>query len=136
MVAVTTTRQTFRKSERLSSRKILETLVTKGRSIHVPPFRMVWLFSTLPETVPAQIAFAVPKRNFKTAVLRNRIRRLMRESYRKNKTQLYPLIVEQGKNVALLFIFTGKEVVSYAETEIKTKSILSQLANEIKKAAG
>ncbi len=133
--SVTTPRQTFRKSERLCSRKILETLATKGRSIHNPPFRMVWLFSPLTKDVPAQIAFSVPKRNIKTAVDRNRIKRLMRESYRKNKSAFFTFINEQEQKVALLFIFTGKMAVSHSETELKTKSILSQLAQDIKKSS-
>src|SRR6188472_1874814 len=113
--SVTSSRQTFRKSERLCSRKILETLAAKGRSIHLSPFRLVWLISTLTKDVPAQIAFAVPKRLFKKAVDRNRIKRLMRESYRKNKSQLYSLISDRGVNVALLLVFTGKEMVDYQE---------------------
>ena len=135
MVSVITPRQTFRKSERLCSRKILESLASKGRNIHIPPFRIVWLFSELTKEVPAQIAFAVPKRNIKNAVERNRIKRLMRESYRKNKSTLFSLIVEQEKRVALLYIFTGKEAVSHDETELKTKSILLQLAQDLKKSS-
>jgi len=131
--AVTSPRQTFRKSERLCSRKILETLASKGRNIYNNPFRLIWLISPLPQEVPAQIAFAVPKRNLKKAVDRNRMKRLMRESYRKNKSDFYAFIADQGISVALLFVYTGKEVTGHTETESKTKSILTQLAQDIKK---
>jgi ribonuclease P protein component len=131
--SVTSTRQTFRKSERLCSRKILETLASKGRSIHVVPFRLVWLITPLPQNVPAQIAFAVPKRNIKSAVERNTIKRRMRESYRKNKSTLNSLISDTESRIALLLIFTGKQPITYNETEIKTKTILTQLAQDIKK---
>src|SRR4051812_34653774 len=133
-VSVTSPRQTFRKSERLCSRKILETLAAKGRNISVAPFRLIWIRAALTQNVPAQIAFAVPKRNIKSAVGRNRIKRLMRESYRKNKSTLYSLISDSDTTVALLLIFTGKEIVSHSETEIKTKTIFTQLVDDIKKS--
>jgi ribonuclease P protein component len=131
--AVTSPRQTFRKSERLCSRKILETLASKGRNIYNTPFRLIWLISPLTEEVPAQIAFAVPKRNLKKAVDRNRMKRLMRESYRKNKSDFYAFISDQKITIALLLIYTGKEVTGYTETESKTKSILTQLVQDITK---
>ena len=133
MIASASPRQTFRKSERLCSRKILEALAAKGRNIHLAPFRLIWLITPLTKEVAAQIAFSVPKRNIKSAVVRNRMKRLMREAYRKNKSAFYSLISDQDVRVALLLIFTGKEVVDYGETETKTQSILNQLVQDIKK---
>jgi ribonuclease P protein component len=135
-VSVTPARQTFRKSERLCSRKILETLITKGRNIHATPFRLTWLVTPLTKEVPAQIAFAVPKRNLKNAVDRNRMKRLMRESFRKNKSGIYAFISDRGISVAMLLVFTGKETIGYPDTETKTKIIFTQLAQELKKFTG
>ena len=135
-VSVTSTRQTFRKSERLCSRKILETLTAKGRNIHAPPFRLTWLVSPLTKEVPAQIAFAVPKRNLKRAVDRNRMKRLMREAFRKNKSGIYAFITDRGISVALLLVYTGKETIAYSDTESKTQLIFTQLAQDLKKFTG
>lgn len=133
MSTAVTNRQTFRKNERLCSQKILDELVKKGKYIHSNPFRLTWLTTTLPENVWAQIAFAVPARNFKNASDRNRIKRRMREAYRKNKSALYTLISKTDLKLALLFVYTGKDDVTYSETETKTKQILSTLAENIKK---
>jgi ribonuclease P protein component len=126
-------RQTFRKKERLCSRKLIQDLALKGKNIHVSPIRLVWLKTKLNEEIPAQAAFSVPKRNFKHSIDRNRIKRRMREGYRKNKSELYALISQYNIQCALLFVFTGKETVTFTETENKTKIILKRLAEDIQK---
>jgi len=133
LTSVSTQRQTFRKNERLCSRAILQKLALKGKNIHVHPLRMMWIPSVLPVKVPLQAAFSVPKRNFKSAVDRNRIKRRMREAYRKNKSLLYALIPNSENQYALLFVFTGKEMISYFDTEEKTKIILHRFAEDIQK---
>ena len=126
-------RQTFRKNERLCSRKIIQDLALKGKNIHINPIRLLWIPSILNVSIPAQAAFTVPKRNFKDAVDRNRIKRRMREAYRKNKSSLYSLISNNKNQYALLFIFTGKESITYFETEEKIKLILHRFAEDIQK---
>ena len=126
-------RQTFRKNERLCSRKIIQDLALKGKNIHLNPIRLLWIPSILNVSIPAQAAFTVPKRNFKDAVDRNRIKRRMREAYRKNKSSLYSLISNNKNQYALLFVFTGKESITYFETEEKIKIILHRFAEDIQK---
>ena len=126
-------RQTFRKNERLCSRKIIQDLALKGKNIHINPIRLLWIPSILNVSIPAQAAFTVPKRNFKDAVDRNKIKRRMREAYRKNKSSLYSLISNNKNQYALLFVFTGKESITYFETEEKIKIILHRFAEDIQK---
>jgi ribonuclease P protein component len=131
--SVSLRRQTFLKNERLCSRTIIKDLALKGKNIRVNPFRLQYLQVHLNTTMPAQVAFSVPKKNFKDAVDRNRIRRRMREAYRKNKSTFYSFISRDNMQFALLFVFTGKDIVSYVETEEKTKIILDRLAEDIQK---
>ena len=126
--ATTKNTQTFRKAERLTSRKIFNLLVKQGRSVNESPFRLIWLKTTLESPFPAQVAFAVPKKNFKSAVKRNRIKRMMREVYRKNKASVYPLLVQKEQQLALLLVYTGNTIPEYAEVEEKITLILQRLA--------
>ena len=131
--SVSLQRLTFRKNERLCSRKIIQDLALKGKNIHLNPIRLLWIPSILNVNIPAQAAFTVPKRNFKKAVDRNRIKRCMREAYRKNKSSLYSLVSNNKNQFALLFVFTGKESITYSEIEEKIKIILQRFAEDIQK---
>jgi ribonuclease P protein component len=66
---------------------------------------------------PARAGFSVPKKNFKNAVDRNRVKRLMREVYRLRKIHLYEKLVAKQKQMALMWIYKGKELPTYAQTE-------------------
>ena len=112
---------TFKKSERLSSKKLIKELFDRGSSFYIYPFKIYWLPQvTLNE--PNQLLFSVPKRNFKKAVDRNLIKRRIREAYRLNKQSL-------GINNSLLiaYIYTAKSKLSYSEIEDKLKQTLKRL---------
>lgn len=83
------------------------------------------------QPVPVRVAFGVPKRNFKSAVKRNRIKRLMREAYRLNKQDLHDALGLKSVKIVVFIIYTGKEVPSYAETQGKIILSLRRLLNAI-----
>lgn len=124
-------RHTFRKAERLNGRKAIEQLVASGKNIIISPFKLMWLPITLPTDFPAQIAFSVPKRNFKKAVDRNRMKRLMRESYRKNKSDIYTLLLDKKIQCALLLHYSGKTQLTFQEADEKIIQILNRFAKDL-----
>ncbi len=100
---------TYPKIERLKSKKIIEALFVEGKSVKSYPLRLVFLETTLPvEHISIQAGVSVSKRNFKLAVSRNRIKRLMRESYRLHKY----LLDTKGTTFAFLFLYTGREEIT------------------------
>ena len=129
-------RFTFRKNERLSGRKIMAALFAKGNSVVIPPFRVMWMITVLESPSPAQIAFSVPVKNFRLAVDRNRIKRQMREAYRKNKSSLYSCLQHEKRQCAMMIIFTGKAKLPFTVIENKFKLTLHRLEEEFKKHAG
>ena len=100
---------TFGRDERLKSRKTIGRLFAEGNSYVAYPLRVVWLPE--PEGASAaRVAVSVPKRVFKTAVARNRIKRQIREAYRLQKQAWYEKIGDSGHaGVSLMLVYVAKE---------------------------
>ena len=126
-------RHTFTKDERLRSRKLIEKIVEEGQSISQSPFRLSWTVTGLKTSFPAQLAIAVPKRFFKRAVDRNRIKRLVREVYRKNKSGIYSLLQSKKIQCAMLVVYNGRKVPDYPEVEKKFLLTLQRFEETILK---
>ena len=119
---------TLQKPERLRSKKLFDQLFADGQSLANYPVRLVWTEAQLPEEgVPVQVAFSVPKRRFKRAVDRNRIKRQLREVYRTNKSELYSVLRSRQKTIALAVLFTGKEGPEFVELEKQLILTLTRL---------
>lgn len=118
--------QTLTKAERLRSRKTISLLFEKGKSINIHPLKMLWAETPNKEGSVLQFGVAVPKKNFKRAVDRNRLKRRMREAMRKNKKPVKDFLGERNNPCALMLVFTGKEQVPYKEIEDKIIVILQR----------
>ena len=125
--------QTFKKEERLSGKKLIEELHHKGFSLIQHPFRLIWMESKLDSNFPAQIAIGVPKRNFPKAVDRNRIKRQIREVYRKNKQEVYKFLIGKSKQCIMILVYIGKAPLKYKEMELKINLILQRFQYEFEK---
>lgn len=125
----TVVRNTLKKEERLCSKKIIDRLFAEGTSFLCFPLKIVYLQSELPTKYSVQAAFTVSKKNFKKAVKRNLLKRRMRESYRTNKHTLYK---ESNKQLAVFFIYIGKEIIDYQRIEAAMKKALTKLQKETK----
>jgi ribonuclease P protein component len=100
---------TFRKGERLSKEKHIQELFTKGSSFYLYPFKVLVNGPKADEKFH-QVLISVSKRNFRRAVDRNRIKRLIREAYRLNK-ELLP----SAPALHIGFIYTHKEILPSTE---------------------
>ena len=98
---------TFKKSERLCSKKLIKELFNRGSSFYLYPFKVLVLENESPNK-SHQVLFSVPKRNFKKAVDRNLLKRRIREAYRLNK-QFY--LNSQPKLIA--YIYSPKEILDF-----------------------
>lgn len=121
---------TLNKAERLKRRKIIEQLFSEGRAVTAFPIRVQ--YKTVGElTVPLQAGFSVSSRNFKRAVDRNRIKRLMREAYRLQKLPLEQALQTKEQQLALFLIYTGKELPAYALVKEKVDVVLKKLLQTV-----
>jgi ribonuclease P protein component len=117
--------QKLYRSERLKSKVAIQGLFDrKSASVSAYPLRLVFAPANEQRgNYPVQIAVSVPKRLFKKAVDRNRIKRLIREAYRLNKAALYEQLPPDGPQYAWMILYVGKEEMSYRRIEKKLRQI-------------
>lgn len=124
-----TVRYFLKPDDRLKSRKSIDHLFTEGKSFSHFPFRILWQAAENAGGLKA--GFTVSSKNFKKAIDRNRIKRLMRESYRLQKNQLQTFIEGKGKSLLLFFIYTGKEIPDYDAVYKKTGTVLKRILKQV-----
>lgn len=113
----------FPKKEKLKSEILIRRVFEDGKSISSYPLKLIYLPINGHPKVKIQCGVTAPKRNFKSAVKRNRIKRLLRESYRLNKENIFNNI--EG-SYAFVFLYLGKEMPEYEDVEKHMKVILKQ----------
>ncbi|HPT21852.1 MAG TPA: ribonuclease P protein component [Bacteroidales bacterium] len=119
-------RETFDKSEKLCSRKIITALFENENVFYTSCFKVVWGKSPVELPHPAQVTFSVSKKGFRLAVTRNLIKRRMREAYRKNKAALYQHLSSQKTQLVFVVILKGNSVPDYLSIEKSTKEMINK----------
>lgn len=117
---------TFKKEEKLKSRKFIQLLFKQGVSFSNFPFRILYFFLEK-NIAPLQTGFAVSAKQFKKAVDRNRIKRLLREAYRLQKNALTDTLKMNENFMIVFFVYTGNEIPRYEEVFEKMQSALKRL---------
>ncbi len=116
---------TLPKTERLYHKKLIDSLFGggKSRSMTAFPLRLVYmpLEGSDEKGGASQMLISVPKRNLHRANKRNRIKRLVREAYRRYKTIL------AGRRFALAFIWLDSKLWTAADVEQRVVGLLNRV---------
>lgn len=123
--------QRLRLEEKLKGHKRIEQLFAHGKTVKQFPFILTYLPVDDTSGPPIRMGFSVSKRKFKRAVDRNRIKRLMREVYRKDKLRCYDLLDEAGWKVDAMLIFIGRELPVYSGLEQKISKLFNRWENTL-----
>lgn len=131
MIQTMTSGQTLPKTERLYHKKLIDSLFGggKSRSMTAFPLRLVYMplatangLATAADQVPVSaMLVSVPKRNLHRANKRNRVKRQVREAYRRHKDIL------DGHPFALAFIWLDVKLWTSAEVEQRVVSLLNRV---------
>ena len=119
----------FPKSERLYLNDDIEHLFRKGNKFRISPLKVQFRFNAA-QNDPAsavELLISVPKKYHKTAVKRNRIKRLIREAWRQHKQPLVKALAENEKSLKLAIIYLSPDVPAYHEIESKIILTLQRL---------
>jgi ribonuclease P protein component len=139
---------TYQKADKLKSRKQTQYLFAKGQSMNAFPIKLIYtieseeqLNTVLPnpylnladikENGQLQAGVGAPSRTFRKAVLRNKVKRLLREAYRLEKPAFIASKPFQGFRVNLFFLYTDAIILSQAEIQEKIKQLLARLNEKL-----
>ncbi|MBE7176533.1 MAG: ribonuclease P protein component [Mucilaginibacter polytrichastri] len=114
---------TFPKEERLCNKRRISALYHSGSSFLVYPIRVQWQPAGAGEAL--QVLFSVPKRHFKKAVMRNLLKRRMREAYRLQRD-----LSGIGNPLTIAFHYVAKEELPYHLIEKKMLAVLKKIGGQ------
>jgi ribonuclease P protein component len=118
----------YPETEKLKSKKIIDSLFTKGKSVSKYPLRLVYVAHDFEENVPLKIGVSVSKKYFKKAVDRNYFKRLLRECYRLNKQLLTENV---DTKYCCMFFYQTNERLTYPEINEKTIQLFEKFIKTI-----
>lgn len=123
----------FQKKERVCSKITFRKLIEGNLSVFQYPYKCFYYCSPIAEKEDCNaLAIAVPKRYFKRAVDRNRIKRLTREAYRlNNKSILFDYTIKQNRKIDVLFVYVGKDILPFKQIENQVVNILKTITSKI-----
>ena len=121
----------FPKSEHLCGDKRIGQLFIQGDAFIAYPLRVVYLIAPKKDVEFASVMVSVPKKRFKRAVKRNRLKRLMREAYRLNKQPLVALLKENDLQLHVAFNYVSDDELDFVAVEKKMKVALQRLMDKI-----
>lgn len=105
---------TFSKAERITSRIVIDNLFAHtNNSVTAYPFRVVYMRQERTKA-PVSVIISVPKKRFHNAVDRNRMKRLAREAYRRQKHRLSNMVgMQQTGGLLIAFICITSRMCTY-----------------------
>ena len=122
------------KYERICKENDIQALFDKGAGVSVYPYRVIFLFrkdESRPVTV--RVLVSVSKKRFHHAFKRNRVKRLMREAWRKNKAPLYEICQRDNISADVALVYTATVIHSYEEMMKKTRKAVQEIVTKYEK---
>jgi len=107
---------------------------TSGKTFATFPIRTIYKFSPALEEAIIQVGVTANKRNFKKAVDRNKIKRLVREAYRLQKEDLLVSAKELKVNGSVFFMYTDKTIASFTTIKEAMYRAINVLKNKLAEA--
>jgi ribonuclease P protein component len=95
------------------------------------PFRLLYSVSFSSSISSVKIGVSVSKKHFKKAVHRNRIKRLLREAYRKNKLPLHECAHQQSVEINIFIIYTSASLPEWNWLELKMQQLLHKFIEHL-----
>jgi|TARA_B110000438_G_scaffold8099_2_gene7955 ribonuclease P protein component len=115
-------RFSFSKEERISEKKIIDTLFNNGKKFNESPFDIRFLNQEIKDDSFSRVLITVSSSRIKSAVKRNLLKRRIKESYRKNKK------IISNKSLMIAFVYVSDEILIYSDINDSVIKILKKLS--------
>lgn len=127
---------TYQKKDKLKSRKQLQFLFSKGTAITMHPIRLLYTIEKAEAGIfpngLLQAGVGAPSRQFRKAVQRNKVKRLLREGYRLEKPNFTNSISLTNMRLNLFFLYLDAQVQTQQQIQATINLILQKLADKLK----
>lgn len=122
---------TYSKAEKLKSKTTIDLLFSKGKSVSKYPLRLVYIEGDFGDDFPIKMGVSVSKKHFKKAVDRNYFKRVLRETYRLNKSLLLDNLTS---SFSFMLLYQSKDRLTYEEINKKTIQLFEKFLEAQKTA--
>jgi ribonuclease P protein component len=119
----------YPKAHHLKSRIAIDRVFEVGDVVKSFPFLVRCMPTELP--VPTQLMISVPKRRFKRAVDRNRVKRWVREAWRLERSPLESALLLRDEQWAIVLIFVGNEMPDWGVCHAAMKKLVRRLNGHV-----
>lgn len=121
-----TANQSYGKKEKLKSRKELDALFNGGKSFLVFPVKVLYAYTDA-TSAAVKTGVGVSSRYFKKATDRNRVKRLLRETYRTEKAPLLEVIQTQSLSLNVFLLYVDKSLPEYTNLKKVMNTVIQKL---------
>lgn len=119
------------KLERLSEKKYIDTLFQKGKAFFVAPYKALYLWAeTGTGHIRIKLGTGSPKKICKRAVDRNRNKRIIREAFRLQKTDLLNMLPDNGKQLHIFILCQSKESPNLEQAKAGIHEIFEKISHQ------
>lgn len=126
--------EVFPKYERICKESEIQSLFKKGAGFSCYPYRVVYtLYTSEGQPGTCRLLLSVSKKRFHHAFKRNRVKRLIRETWRKNKATLCELCKKHTISMNVALVYHATVILSYQEMFDKTAKAVKELTHRYEK---
>jgi ribonuclease P protein component len=117
----------YSKKDKLKSKKLIEQLFTEGKAVTAYPLKLVYLKTEFKDGSQLKTGVSVSKRLHKTAVSRNKIKRLLRESYRLNKPLYFN---NSSESYTFMILYLSKDGTTFDKLDHRMKLLFKKFLDK------